>query len=325
MHVGTLSDTYVHVSIQGMGSAIRVPIDLQDDTKLMLVVMADGALLYRRSKIKIALSQTEFVATVLNEGVQSAHAQIPYLLWAKGDSLQSHLENAGYKLLQRYTTSEFVVKIPEEYPGASERIAKVVALVGDSKWIWSVFGVIQNWSRPVSSGPFTTTQVNKVGVHMPVVYDRHFYRDIFAVYADMLRKARAVKGDRVVVPFQQVDGAPLDPRRQKQIFEKFCAESLGFRVEDISNFAVHFGWEGAWVGPLHVVGRAVKNTYSQLLQIYHRLGLQDKFEEYLHGYKIDVRTMLRSCKGGEKLVAASVWADAGDLIDTVTKGTSHIL
>ena len=66
-----------------MGAAIRVPIDLGDKGKLMLVVMADAALLYRRSKIKVALSQSEMTATVLNEGVQSARAQIPHFTWAK--------------------------------------------------------------------------------------------------------------------------------------------------------------------------------------------------------------------------------------------------
>ena len=108
-----------------MGAAIRIPIKLQNGTRLLLVVMADGALLYRRAKIKVAMSQTEVVATVLNEGVQSAHAQIPLLAFANGDSLKSHLENAGYELLQRYTTNEFVVRMPSEYPGASTRIAEV--------------------------------------------------------------------------------------------------------------------------------------------------------------------------------------------------------
>ena len=42
-----------------MRPTIRVPIDLQDETKLHLVAMADGALLYRRAKIKVAMSQTE--------------------------------------------------------------------------------------------------------------------------------------------------------------------------------------------------------------------------------------------------------------------------
>ena len=142
-----------------MGASVRVPIDLRNGEKLLLVVMADGALLYRRSKIKVAMTQTEMVATVLNEGVQSARAQIPFFTWAKGDTLQEHLENAGYELLQRYTTNEFIVKMPQEYPGARTHIAEVTALVGDSKWIWSVFGVVQNWTRPVASGPFTTTQV----------------------------------------------------------------------------------------------------------------------------------------------------------------------
>ena len=268
--------------VPGMGAAVRVPIDLQDGTKLLLVVMADGDLLYRRAKIKVAMSQTEVVGTVLNEGVQSAHAQIPFFMWANGDSLKSHLENAGYELLQRYTTNEFAVRMPTEYPGARERIVEVVALVGDSKWIWSVFGVIQNWTRPVATGPFTNEQVNKPGVHVPVVYDRQFYRDIFTQYAELLSEAKAVQ---TLVPYRQreVPGDDLDPRRQKQQFEKFCAEELGFRVEEISNFAVHFGWEGAWVGPLHVVGTATKNTYSQWLSIYHALGLQDKFEEYIRG------------------------------------------
>ena len=116
-----------------MSAAVRVPIDLQDGRKLLLIVMADGALLYRRSKIKVAMSQTEFVATVLNDGVQSGHTQIPFFMYAKGDTLREHLENAGYDLLQRYTTNEFVVNMPAEYPGASSRIAQVVALVGDSK------------------------------------------------------------------------------------------------------------------------------------------------------------------------------------------------
>ena len=47
-------------------------------------------------------------------------------------SLKSHLENTGYELLQRYTTNEFVVRMPAEYGGAQERIAKVAALVGDA-------------------------------------------------------------------------------------------------------------------------------------------------------------------------------------------------
>ena len=142
-----------------MGASVRIPIELANGEKLLLVVMADGALLYRRSKIKVAMSQTEMVATVLNEGVQSARAQIPLFAWAKGDTLKEHLENAGYELLQQYTTNQFVVQMPSEYPGARKRIAEVTALVGDSKWIWSVFGVVQNWTRPVASGPFTTAQV----------------------------------------------------------------------------------------------------------------------------------------------------------------------
>ena len=46
-----------------MRVAIRVPIDLQDGTKLVLVVMVDGALLYRRAKIKVAMSQSEVAYT----------------------------------------------------------------------------------------------------------------------------------------------------------------------------------------------------------------------------------------------------------------------
>ena len=278
----------VDETLPDLCAAVRVPIDLQDRTKLQLVVMADGALLYRRSKIKVAMSQTEFVATVLNDGVQSGHTQIPFFLYAKGDTLRDHLENAGYDLIQRYTTNDFTVKMPQEYPGAATRIAQVVALVGDSKWLWSVFGVIQNWSRPVSSGPFTTDQVNQPGVHLPVVYDRQFYRDVFEQYVQLVNKARGLTS--VFVP--NADGT-LDPRRQKQQFEMFCAEHLGFRVEEISNLAVHFGWEAAWVGPLHATAAAIKQTYAQWLTIYHTLGRQRQFEDHLHKFKIDVRTMLR--------------------------------
>ena len=53
--------------------------------------------------------------------------------------------------------------------------------------------------------------------------------------------------------------------------------------------------------------------------MYHTIpGLKDKFEEYLLGYNIDVRTITRTVAGGEKLVTAAVWSDAGDLIDTAT-------
>jgi hypothetical protein len=105
-----------------------------------------------------------------------------------------------------------------------------------------------------------------------------------------------------------------------QHFEKFCVEELGFKVQEIGNFAVHFGWEAAWVGPMHVVATATKNTWSQWLSILYALGLKEKFEEYMCGFKIDVRTIMRSVKGGEKLIAAALWADAGDFIDAVTKG-----
>ena len=112
----------------------------------------------------------------------------------------------------------------------------------------------------------------------------------------------------------------MDPRRKMQHFEKFCIEELGFRVEEIGNFAVHFGWEAAWVGPMHAIATATRNTYSQWLSIFYSLGRKEKFEEYLCSFKIDVRTILRSVKGGEKLVAVAVWSDAGDLVDAVTKG-----
>ena len=91
--------THTHFLFAGMGSAIRVPINLQDGTKLLLVVMADGALLYRRAKIKVAMSQTEMVGTILNEGVQSAHGQVPFLAYAKGDTLKEQLENAGIHII----------------------------------------------------------------------------------------------------------------------------------------------------------------------------------------------------------------------------------
>ena len=53
------------------------------------------------------------------------------------------------------------------------------------------------------------------GIHLPVVYDRQFYRDIFAQYAEMLRKGRAMK---TLVPYAPESGGEgeVDPRRQKQ-------------------------------------------------------------------------------------------------------------
>ena len=79
----------------------------------------------------------------------------------------------------------------------------------------------------------------------------------------MLSKSKTIT-DPVLVPLPASSPiANQDPRRLRQQFEKFCETELGFRVQDISNFAVHFGWEGAWVGPLHVVGTATKNTYTQ--------------------------------------------------------------
>ena len=98
-----------------------------------------------------------------------------------------------YELLQKYTTNEFAVRMPAEYPGARTRMAEVVALVGDSKWIWSMFGFVCNWKRPLASGPFTADQVNATGAHVPVVYDRQFYRDIFKQYAELVQQAGAVK------------------------------------------------------------------------------------------------------------------------------------
>ena len=83
--------------------------------------------------------------------MHSAYTQITFFTCVKGEPLESHLENVGYELLQRYTTKGFEVQIPDQYPGARERIVEVVEFVGDSKWIWSVFGVIQNWTRPVAT------------------------------------------------------------------------------------------------------------------------------------------------------------------------------
>ena len=74
-HLKTISNrvAMVNDALPDVCAAIRVPIDLQDGTKLLLVVMADGALLYRRAKIKVAMSQTEVTATVLNEGITHTH------------------------------------------------------------------------------------------------------------------------------------------------------------------------------------------------------------------------------------------------------------
>lgn len=77
-------NVHIHIVCNvGMGASVWIPIDLQNGEKLLLVVMADGVLLYRRSKIKVVMSQAETVATVLNEGVQSARAQIPFFRMCK--------------------------------------------------------------------------------------------------------------------------------------------------------------------------------------------------------------------------------------------------
>ena len=72
---------------------VKKPFSVLDPLLLVLCLMGDGALLYKRQKSRCALSQAELVFQILREGVQSAHSQIPALLWAGGDSLREMIEN----------------------------------------------------------------------------------------------------------------------------------------------------------------------------------------------------------------------------------------
>ena len=62
---------------------------------LLLYAQGDGALLYKRQKSKMAMSQAELVFQILREGVQSAHSQVNALMWAGGDSLSDMLEHCS--------------------------------------------------------------------------------------------------------------------------------------------------------------------------------------------------------------------------------------
>ena len=62
--------------------------------------MTDGTLLYRRAKIRVVMSQAEFVTKMFNDGVKSVHTQISFFLYAEGDTLHQHLKNTGYDTLQ---------------------------------------------------------------------------------------------------------------------------------------------------------------------------------------------------------------------------------
>ena len=72
---------------------VKQTFSVLDPLLLVLCLMGDGALLYKRQKSRCALSQAEIVFQILREGVQSAHSQVPALLWAGGDSLQEMIDN----------------------------------------------------------------------------------------------------------------------------------------------------------------------------------------------------------------------------------------
>ena len=125
---------------------IKKPFSVLDPLLLVMCLMGDGALLYKRQKAKCALSQTEVVYQVLREGVQSGHSQLPGLLWAGGDSLLEMIANCmGEHEPLKQLLEQHVVKMPANDTGPNVRKTKVVSVVGDTKWIWSLMGVVVNW------------------------------------------------------------------------------------------------------------------------------------------------------------------------------------
>ena len=91
---------------------VKRPFSVLDPRLLVLCLMGDGALLsrYKRQKSRCAVSQAELVFQILREGVQSAHSQIPALLYSGGDSLKDILENCmgEHEPLQEVTKSHQV-------------------------------------------------------------------------------------------------------------------------------------------------------------------------------------------------------------------------
>ena len=200
------------------------------------------------------------------------------------------------------------VIMPAKDTGPPVRTTKVVSVVGDAKWIWSIMGCIVNWLRPLLSGPFPRTALLQ-SVWIPSVYDREFYRSICELDDD-------IKNNRVVVP-QGLDAGTM--RRQLKFF---CANDLGFNLEYLNYFATEFGWEAVAVGPLHATATEIKNTYSQWLTLLDCLGIRSEFDRMLRRLqtsKIITRTKSRVTSTGKRIVDSSTSGDAGCYLNAVMR------
>ena len=234
-----------------------------DPMLLVLCLMGDGALLYKRQKAKCALSQAEVVYQVLREGVQSAHSQVPGLLWAGGDSLAEMILNCmGESEPLRKLLRPHLVHMPEKDTGPDTRKTKVVSIVGDAKWIWSLMGAIVNWIRPLLSGPFPREVLQK-DVWIPAVYDRKFYQDIVKLEEDI------VNGN-VPVP----EG--LDRGIMQRQLHHFCKHDLGFNFKFIKYFAARYRI------PYHVIQRTITHaTHIYYLSLLGLVGRRLQSDRYI--------------------------------------------
>ena len=198
--------------------------------------------------------------------------------------------------------------MPVKDTGPRVRTTRVVTVVGDAKWIWSIMGCITNWLRPLLSGPFPRAALRKQ-VWIPSVYDREFYRSICQLDDD-------IQSGNFDVP------AGLDAGTMRRQLRFFCKHDLGFNLEFLKYFATEFGWEAVAVGPLHATGTEIKNTYSQWLTLLDCLGLRNEFDRMLRGLqvsKIIARTKSRVNTSGKRVVDSRTSADAGDYINSVMK------
>ena len=110
--------------------------------------------------------------------IQIDHFQVNGLLFAGGDSLSDMIKNCtGEHQPLRKMMEVAEVQMPAKDTGPAVRKTKVVSVVGDAKWIWSMMGCIVNWLRPLLSGPFPRAALLQK-VWIPAVYDREFYKAI---------------------------------------------------------------------------------------------------------------------------------------------------
>ena len=251
------------------------------------------------------MSQAEVVFQILREGVQSAHTLIPALLWVGGDSLKEMLLNCmGDSEPLRNLLSTRQVAMPTK-DGGGQRATKVVGIVGDAKFIWSMMGCIVNWLRPLLSGPFSRA----VMLHrrwIPAVYDRQFFKSIVQLDID-------IKTDNFDIP----EGFDVTTMRKQLRF--FCKHDLGFDIDLVSHFATKFGWESVAVGPLHM-GTAIKNHLSQIITIFDCLGLRSVFDRRLRSLrasKIISQTRTRTLACGKRIVDCKTSADHGDYLTAI--------